>query len=399
MDVCDPPRVPSRAEALLDVPAPVGSPQHSRLATGIVLGLVMGLVAMLLLGFIGTTVGAAGLLVGLLLAFVPVLPVLATFLWIDRYEPEPRRNIVVSVVWGASLAAFFALLVNSASVRLITAVGGSGHETAAVWVAPWIEEAAKGAVVVLVLLLRREEFDGVVDGIVIAGLSGLGFAFMENILVWGRIFESAQSDHGPVSGVFVVGVVFAVRAVFAPFAHPMFTAAFGIGLGLAAQHARSWRKAAAPALGFLVAVALHTVWNLSAVHGPSRFVAAYVLVMVPVFAGFVGIVVWARRREQAIILRHLPAYAEAGWLNADEVPALASLPARRWARMAVRRQSGRRAAIAERHFQHTATELAFLQHRASRGTAGADFARHQRELLLALARYQAARGHRQGADG
>jgi hypothetical protein len=291
------------------------------------------------------------------------------------------------------------LLVNSVSVRLITAVGGSGHETAAVWVAPWIEEAAKGAAIVLVLLLRWEEFDGVVDGIVIAGLSGLGFAFMENILIFGRIFEKAHSDHGAISGVFVVGVVFAVRAVFAPFAHPMFTAAFGIGLGLAAQHARSWRKAAAPALGFLVAVVLHGVWNLSVVRGPGRFVAAYVLVMVPVFAGFVGIVVWARKREQAIITRHLPAYAKAGWLNADEVPELASLPARRQARKAVRRHCGRRAAIAARRFQHTATELAFLQHRACRGTAGANFAQHERELLLALVRHQAARAHRRGADG
>jgi RsiW-degrading membrane proteinase PrsW (M82 family) len=164
-----------------------------------------------------------------------------------------------------------------------------------VWVVPCIEEAAKGAVVVLVLLLRRHKINGIVDGIVISGLSGLGFACMENI------FEKVDSDHGHVSGVFVVGMVFAVRAVLAPFAHPMFTAAFGIGLGLAAQHTRSWRKAAAPALGFLVAVGLHGVWNLSVVQGPGSFVTAYGLVMAPVFAAYVWLILWARRRDRANI--------------------------------------------------------------------------------------------------
>ena len=65
-------------------------------------------------------------------------------------------------------------------------------DTTAVLVAPWIEEAAKGAAVLLVLLFRRREFDGVVDGIVLAGLSGVGFAFTENVLYFGRAFLAGQ---------------------------------------------------------------------------------------------------------------------------------------------------------------------------------------------------------------
>jgi len=371
-----------------------GSPRHSQLVTGLALGLVMGLVAVLLLAIIGATVGAAGLAVGLLLAFLPVLPVLSTFLWIDRYEPEPRGYIVFCLVWGASVAALLALLLNKASVTVITAAGGSGREVVAVWVAPWLEEAAKGAAVVLVLLLRRQEFDGIIDGIVMAGLAGLGFAFMENILYFGRAFTTGQADHGPLGGIFLVGLVFALRAVFAPFAHPMFTAAFGVGLGLAAMHGPSWRRVAAAVLGFLVAVLLHVLWNLSVVRGLDGFVTAYILVMVPVFAAFVGLVLWARQREQAIIAEQLPAYAAAGWLDADEVPALASLPARQRARLLAGQTRGRRAAAAAKEYQHTATELAFLRHRAGRGTAGADFVRHECDLLLALGRHRAilARG-------
>jgi RsiW-degrading membrane proteinase PrsW (M82 family) len=366
-----------------------GSPRRSQIVTGLALGLVMALIALVLLAIIGATVGTAGLVVGLLLAFVPVLPVLSTFLWIDRYEPEPRGYIVFCLVWGASVAALIALLANKASVTLVTAAGGSGRDIVAVWVAPWLEEAAKGAAVVLVLLLRRQEFDGIIDGIVMAGLTGLGFAFMENILYFGRAFTTGQADHGPIGGIFLVGLVFGMRAIFAPFAHPMFTAAFGVGLGLAAHAVGTPRRVAFAALGFLIAVLLHSLWNFSVVGGLRGFVTAYVLVMLPVFATFVWLVLWARRREQVIIAEQLPAYAAAGWLDAAEVPALASLPARQRARLLAGQTRGHRAAVAAKEYQHTATELAFLRHRASRGAGGADFVGHERDLLLALGRHRA----------
>jgi RsiW-degrading membrane proteinase PrsW (M82 family) len=365
------------------------SERSAQIATALWLGLAMGLFAVILLAIIGEAVGAAGFGVGLLLAFVPVLPALYTFLWIDRYEPEPRRYIIFCLVWGASVAALIAFLANKASITLITAVGGSGKEVAAVWVAPWFEEAAKGTAVALVLLRRRHEFDGIIDGIVMAGLSGLGFAFMENILYFGRAFSVGQGDNGAVSGLFLVGAVFTVRAVFAPFAHPMFTAAFGVGLGMAAHAPQSPRRIMAPAIGFICAVLLHAIWNMSVVSGLRGFVTAYVMVMVPVFAAFVWLILWARRREQCIIAEQLPAYAEAGWLDPAEVPALASLPARQRAHLLANRTSGRRAAAAAKDYQHTATNLAFLRHRASHGAIGADFVQHERRLLLALEQHRA----------
>ena len=82
----------------------------------------------------------------------------------------------------------------------------------------------------LILLWRRQEFDGVVDGIVYAGLAGLGFAFTENVLYLGR---ALQED-----GAAGLVVTFVLRCLFGPFAHPLFTMAIGIGLGIAvADHA------------------------------------------------------------------------------------------------------------------------------------------------------------------
>ena len=71
--------------------------------------------------------------------------------------------------------------------------GGSGLDVTAVFVAPWFEEAAKGAAVLLVLVFRRREFDGVVDGIVLAGLSGVGFAFTENILYLASAYDGSDN--------------------------------------------------------------------------------------------------------------------------------------------------------------------------------------------------------------
>ena len=48
--------------------------------------------------------------------------------------------------------------------------------------APVTEEASKGLFLLLLLWWRRAELDGVLDGIVYAGMVGIGFAFTENIL-------------------------------------------------------------------------------------------------------------------------------------------------------------------------------------------------------------------------
>ncbi len=59
--------------------------------------------------------------------------------------------------------------------------------------APIVEEGAKGLFLVGLLIFRRRELDGVVDGIVYAGLTAAGFAFTENILYLGRALLTMHS--------------------------------------------------------------------------------------------------------------------------------------------------------------------------------------------------------------
>ena len=324
---------------------------------------------------IATETGPAGLLTGSLLAAIPVFPVVATFLWLDRYEAEPAYLLTFAFIWGASVATFAALVINTASVAALHAAGNDPTVTAVV-VAPFSEELFKGMAVLGVLLLRRREFDGVIDGIVYAGMAGVGFAFVENILYFGRTLEE---------GGVATGVVFVLRGIVSPFAHPLFTSAIGIGLGIAARTRRPVVGVLSTGVGFVVAVFLHGAWNLSASSGLNGFVAGYVLLQVPVFILFIGLALLARRREGRLIEQNLAVYRNTGWLAPAEVGMLGSLAARRQARIWAQGNGGEVAERAMRAFQDLGSELAFLRERMIRGTAAPSARQRELELLTAMA--------------
>jgi RsiW-degrading membrane proteinase PrsW (M82 family) len=357
---------------------PLPSPQRPRA----LLVLAWGALVLLLAGcgletfavIVGET-GPTGLIGGVALASLPVFPVTAVFLWLDRYEAEPTSLLAFAFAWGAGVATFGALVINTASVHEIQQAGGD-PTTAAIVIAPVVEESLKGLAVLLILLVRRREFDGIVDGIVYAGLVGIGFAFVENVLYLGR----ALQDHGGSTAVFV----FILRCVVSPFAHPLFTAATGIGVGIAARSTHRLVRLAAPVGGWCLAVVLHGAWNLSASSGLQGFVSVYVVVQLPLFAAFGALAVLARRREGQLIARHLAVYCSTGWLSHDEVGMLGSLRGRRDARNWARRTGGRDARRAMRDFQELASELAFLRERMVRGAATPDAGETEYATLAAM---------------
>lgn len=355
--------------------APVRQTARSTVLRGMLVALVTAVFAaigLLTLLIISADTGVTGLVTGFVVALVPVFIVAPALLWLDRFEAEPTSLLLFAFAWGAVVATFVSLLANSYSLVLLQGVGGD-VATVAVLAAPWVEETAKGSVVLLIFLIRRREFDGVIDGIVYAGLAGVGFAFTENVLYLGRALQE-----GGTAGLVAT---FVLRGVFAPFAHPLFTMAIGIGLGVAVTTRRRWLRVVAPVVGWCCAVAMHSLWNLSAVAGLRGFVTAYVLVQVPIFLAAIAFALWARRREGRLIGRHLQVYERSGWFTPAEVAMLASMPGRRAARAwagAAGGSSGRRAM---RAFQSTGTDLAFLRDRMGRGTAGAD-AREAEQALL-----------------
>jgi protease PrsW len=337
-----------------------------------VLAVGCGLLTLLV---ITSETGVLGLVTGSVLAMIPVVPVIGIYLWLDRYEAEPPSLLVFAFGWGAAVATFGALVINTASSQAIKASGGD-PTTSAILVAPFVEEGLKGMAIVLVLLLRYREFDGVVDGLVYAGMAGTGFAFVENVLYLGRTLAE--------SGGQGTAFVFLLRCVVSPFAHPLFTSATGIGLGVASRSNRTAVRILAPLAGYLVAVSLHGAWNLSASTGMSHFVVVYIVVQLPIFIGFVALAVGARRREGVLISRHLAVYASTGWLAGGEVAMLASLRARQEARRWAQRAGGAGARRAMRDFQEMASELAFLREKMVRGAAPEDARRQEFAMLAAM---------------
>jgi RsiW-degrading membrane proteinase PrsW (M82 family) len=340
---------------------------HGNVVFTVLVSLVM-LVGAAVMGLVLVGSGAPGALaVGAVLATLPVGPLVAVYLWLDRYEPEPRGLIVMALGWGALVATAAALVLQ---VLDAYAFGRPETWTAAV-VAPVTEEAAKGLFVLLLVVARRRVVDGVLDGIVYAGMVGIGFAFTENIVYLAAAYMGA-GGLGP-GGIEAATGTFVVRGIFSPFAHPFFTAAIGVGVGYAVIARSALARVVAPLAGYAVAVLGHGLWNASAAFaGGQFFVFTYLFLMVPAFVMLAGFALWARRREGQMLARALSDAAHRGYLGQHEVPWLARIPGRRAARRHARAVAGEDGLRAMQEYQEQAIELAFLHDRFLRGTAPVD---------------------------
>jgi protease PrsW len=319
------------------------------------------------------------LAVGVLLAALPVGPVIAAFLWLDRYEPEPVPLLVTAFGWGALVATAAALVLQS----LDQAILQTPNSLAGAIVAPVTEEGMKGLFILMLLWTRRHVIDGVLDGIVYAGLVGVGFAFTENILYLGSAYMGGHGA-GP-GGLQSATSLFVVRGIFSPFAHPLFTSFIGLGVGFAVVAKTRRGRVLAPLLGYCAAVVAHGSWNASAFFAGGRlFVLTYLIAMVPAFLLLVGFAVWARKREGQMLTRSLTDCAQRGLIDPAEVPWLVRLPARRASRRFARSHGGPIAEKVMREYQQQAVELGFLHDRYLRGTAPPDFAQRGAAMVQRL---------------
>ena len=379
---------PAPLQAAVDPVQPVWTAPVRRTRAGMVTltvgGLVIGGAALLLVFvYLATFLGAGTLLVGLILALVPLIWILLAVRWIDRWEPEPRPALWFAFLWGAGVSVVTALLFDL-GVQLARAGTGFSETddgfAAAVFQAPIVEEGAKGAGVLLLFWVLRHRFDGPVDGVVYAAVIAAGFAFSENVQYFGVAMMEGGAEN--------LGFTFLVRGVLSPFAHVMFTACIGVACGLASR----LRPAAAVVtilIGFVCAIFLHSLWNgaFFLVDGDS-LVAYYLAVQVPLFIAAIVVVVLLRRQEERVTVLRLREYAAAGWFSLAEVDMLATRAGRRQARAwAARQPPTRKRAML--NFIHNSTCLAFARQRMLNGTAGNVDRANESELLGLIQRDRA----------
>ena len=341
-----------------------------------VLVLLGGLAMALVVAFSGAP---GSLALAAVLAAVPVGPLVGCFMWLDRYEPEPRHLLVAGLLWGAFVATAAALVFQGIGVA-----GGASERNSLAVLAPITEEATKGAFLLLLLWWRRHELDGVLDGIVYAGMVGIGFAFTENILYLAAAYDGTDGL-GPGGTTALTGT-FILRCLISPFAHPFFTAFIGIGVGLAIASRRRWVRIVAPLAGFATAALLHGLWNASTLAGTGHFILVYGTLMLPAFLGVAAFAVYRRRSERPLLTSALHDAAQRGLLPATDIPWLVDLRARRHARRWARQQGGTPAERGMRDYQAAAIELGYLHHRYLRGTAPVDFGVRGQEHVEELRR-------------
>ena len=334
---------------------------------------------------INDTINGHGLAWGLAFAFVPVLPLTAGVLWLDRFDPMPPGWLVLALLWGAFGATYAALEINTLVAKQIGDIYGASARSA-VFVAPWVEEALKGAVILLIAFARKERFNGIVDGLVLGGLTGIGFAFTENILYYGNVFQRVQdSPQTTQQALDAVQHLFLWRGVAAPFVHPMFTMLTGIGIGVAVRYRRPAIRVLAPVAGYVCAVVGHMGYNVAA-----SFTARtdglwpiYAAVLLPMLLILVGFALWVRGREQAILATRLSDYVAYGWLTPRHVAGVSTMKARSTARRLARRRGSPELADV-RSYQRVACELGFIRDKIARGVAGKDTVVREAELLASL---------------
>ncbi|MFE1175033.1 PrsW family intramembrane metalloprotease [Streptomyces sp. NPDC058773] len=371
------------------------APWRSKTLRAVALVSLLALSGVLIVGMVRQETGTEGFLVGLGLAVFPVPLLVAAFCWLDRVEPEPWRNLAFAFTWGACAATLVALLANGFATDWLAAnIASTSPSEAEAWgatvIAPVVEEVVKAAAVLFLYRFRRRDFDGITDGIVIAGITATGFAFTENVLYLGNAFGEDQSlGHSGLDSL-TAGTFF-LRIIVSPFAHPLFTILTGLAFGIVATRYPRRRAArfALALLGLLTAVLLHAIWNGASALGDLGFLIVYGLFMVPVLIVLTWLAIWARNQELLSLRGYLAPYITAGWLTPTEPTALSSPRTRALARTLARRTQGPAAARAVTEYTTVATALSFHRRRAHLMGPAPDFALRERHLLEHLRGCQA----------
>ncbi len=302
---------------------------------------------------------SSGIILSLLFGFVPMLVFAYVIYWVDRYEKEPVALLGGVFLWGAIIAAGAAFIFNSFLGLGIYMFSGSQAftelSTASVF-APIIEESLKGMACLLVFLFFRREFDSILDGIVYAAITAIGFAATENVYY---IYTYGFQQEG-INGILYM---FFVRVILVGWQHPFYTAFTGIGLAVSRLSRNTSIKIIAPLIGWGIAVFTHSLHNIIS----TLFQGLESLVIGVIFdwSGWIAMlifIIWALYREQKWIITQLREEVTHGVIT----PAQYKIACSAWAQATTRIKAlfAGKYRLIDRFYLLTA-ELAFKKHQVS----------------------------------
>ncbi len=238
---------------------------------GFTILMVSAIITIVLTSVIGFTSfaqnGPSSIIAALTIPVIPALGINLLVNFIDRFEREPWFLRLAAFLWGAIIAIPPTLFIETNIQTLIENIVGRDANillrSALLGVnAGLTEETVKGLGLLLLFFVLRDEFDNVTDGIVYGALIGAGFAMVENF----SYFAQNPKD-------FLLPLIVG-RIVLGWLSHSTFTICFGVALGYVRHTKIRWRHFVVPLLGYIVAVALHSIFDFVDIYANATVIAA-----------------------------------------------------------------------------------------------------------------------------
>ncbi|MEO8970206.1 MAG: PrsW family glutamic-type intramembrane protease [Ktedonobacteraceae bacterium] len=347
---------------------------------GVAILVVSAVVTVVLNGLVGLSAlaqyGPLDLLAAIVIPVIPALGINLLVNFMDRFEREPWFLRLAAFLWGAIIAIPIAFFVErKLDTTLLNLLGPNASDVLrSVFQglnAGITEETIKGAGLLLLFFILRDEFDNVTDGIVYGALIGAGFAMVENFRYFANDFQQFP--------VFLI----VYRIVLGWLGHSTFTVCFGAALGYIRHTRVRWRQMVIPLLGFLLAVGLHSFFDfvdfqasaaLNASPGNNNVTFLSLLALIgdyipPFFAQIVllYILIKSLAHEAAVIREFLAVEVSNGVVKVDEYALLQNSFQRTRAERVVWRRQGWRQWMRIKALYQTEIGLAFRKWHVSMG--------------------------------
>ena len=230
-------------------------------------------------------------------AYLKVIPFAAATLgcyvlllvFLDRLRPTTWSMKWLALGWGACAAVFISLHVNTWAGELMRAEGPvdpSQGARAAIFSAPFVEEAAKATILFFIAIAMRRRIVGVHQALTLAALSAAGFAFSENVVYYIRTYLYAVTIYGTDAEA-ELHQLFVLRGVVLSFGHLLFTSLTALGMIAALTNRSKIVRVLAPVAGYLAAAFGHMLFN--------GFASLSSSTLVLIIGGWIGVPVTAGR--------------------------------------------------------------------------------------------------------
>ncbi len=314
-------------------------------------------------------------------AYFPV-SVFAVFLWglysvpwflfllnEELYDRQPAAVALLGFLWGGLIATFaMALEANGAIIGILgkTVSPEFARDWGASISAPFVEELAKGLGIVTLILLAKDRFRSIYDGIIIGAFTGLGFQVFEDLIY---TFTAANLTAAGAEWQAVLFTFLGRGIISGLWSHAMYSALVGAGIAsyVLGRNKPFMRRFLRPVIYCFLAWGLHFLWDSPWVNGIRITPVSMVikLVLYPLLFS-VGIY-FAFRRKRSVLSQVLAGEVSLGTLSGDDAKTVGeSWLFRKKIRSGYRRKYGRRSSQEIHNLQKAQRSLAVALVRSER---------------------------------